>query len=143
MRFFLFIILQTCFKWTLLCAQETSIWQELPVSHIQVSASSEFEHLLAANLLTDNSFKQGKLVKNAQGRDMWLSKVAEHTIQANEQVLSGKGWILFEFDRPYALEQMGVWNYNQNDHTKRGLNKVYIHYTQNLPLSDGTYAYWR
>ncbi|MBD1423710.1 glycoside hydrolase family 38 N-terminal domain-containing protein [Sphingobacterium chuzhouense] len=140
-RFFLFIILQIGLQWTLLSAQETSIWQELPASHVQVSASSEFEHFAAENLLTDKSFVQGRLVKNAQGRDMWLSKVAEHNVQGNQQVPKGKGWILFEFDKPYTLEQMGIWNYNQNDHTKRGLNKVYIHYTQDdkhwKPLRNG------
>lgn len=134
MRLIIASILISLFSLSATLGQETRILRELASQHIKVSASSAFETFAAANLLDDKSFKQGRLIKNSQGRDMWLSGISEQLTRANEQTPEGKGWIQFEFDRTYAIEQLGIWNYNQNDHTRRGLRDVYVHYSK-----DGQY----
>jgi len=52
--------------------------------------------------------------------DMWLSDTGE----------PGSAWIQYEFDRPYNLHQMQVWNYNGSTIlTNYGLKEVTIEYS--------------
>ena len=30
---------------------------------------------------------------------------------------------------PRQIDQIRIWNHNQNEHTRRGLNKVYVEYS--------------
>jgi hypothetical protein len=48
-------------------------------------------------------------------KDMWLS--------AKGQV---SGWVQFDFDRPYKLDGIDVWNYNELDGKRRGVRRADI-----------------
>ena len=64
--------------------------------------------------------------------------------EPNETAL-GAAWLRYDFDQPYAMGQMWIWNHNQPGLTGRGLRKVYIEYndgTQWNRVMNGTEDYF-
>lgn len=114
-------------------AQKEAVLQPLSGNCITVTSSSEHPGFEAVNLINDKSFKNDYLFKNNTGSNMWISRISGTSTQAQLGLHKGPVWLLFEFDKPYVIDVVRIWNHNQNDHTRRGLKKVYIEYT-----SDGT-----
>ncbi len=110
-------------------SKEVAVLRPLSDNRIQVSASSEHPGFEVGNVISNGSFDRDCLLKNNTGNDMWISAISETETQANVHVRKGAAWVLFTFDKLYPLELLQIWNHNQNDHTKRGLHKVYIEYT--------------
>lgn len=110
-------------------AQAVTTLQPIPSSTIKVEASSEFAQFKVQNILEDTAFDKNRLIKNSTGDHMWISEISETAVQATDQIREGAVWLLFTFDKLYPIEEIHLWNFNQNDHTRRGLNKVYVQYT--------------
>ncbi|MCX7767075.1 MAG: discoidin domain-containing protein, partial [Candidatus Sumerlaeia bacterium] len=106
----------------------------IPASAIKAQASSEFyPPLTAASLTIDGSGLTGDLHDNhPQGHTMWLSVSGGGGNAGNNPAgVAGPAWLLYEFNQPYRLEVMWVWNHNQLNLTNRGLRYVKIHYSLN------------
>ncbi|MDR1202408.1 MAG: glycosyl hydrolase family 38 [Tannerellaceae bacterium] len=141
------ILLSFFYIFSYICmAQEVTVLQSLPVSAVKVKASSQFAKFKAGNILEDKAFEKNRLVKNNTGENMWISEVSKTPVRATRQSPEGIAWLMFSFDKVYPIEAMHLWNFNQNDHTRRGLNKVYIQYTENgsdwKTLKDGDKDYF-
>ena len=99
---------------------ETQILKQVPSEMISASASSSFP-VNPANLAVDGSGMDGERhVSNNGGEMMWLSEAT----YSPEKV-----WFQCSFDLPQRIDQVRIWNHNQNEHTRRGLNKVVIEYS--------------
>lgn len=104
----------------------------IPTDMITASASSEFyPPLTAASLTIDGSGMTGDLHDNhPQGHTMWLSASGGGgNISNNPAGIPGSAWLLYQFQKPYHLETMWVWNHNQLNLTDRGLRQVSLHYS--------------
>jgi hypothetical protein len=99
---------------------------------ITAQASSEFyPPLTAASLTIDGSGLTGDLHDNhPQGHTMWLSSIGGGGNSSNNPAgIEGAAWLLYEFQKPYELEEMWIWNHNQQNLTDRGLRQVSLHYS--------------
>ena len=106
----------------------------IPPGEITALASSEFyPPLTAASLTIDESGLVGDLHDNhAQGHTMWLSILGGGGTSLNNPAgLEGPAWLRYQFEHPYRLTGMWVWNHNQENLTDRGLRRVSIHYSLN------------
>lgn len=71
-----------------------------------------------------------RLTHNNTKSDMWLSAAGGVGSRQNHPFgLDCSTWIMYEFDQPYRLGAMRVYNYNEWNHTAAGLWNVYIHYS--------------
>ncbi len=65
-----------------------------------------------------------------QRSGMWLSAEGGGGNSANHPFgLDCSTWVMYEFDQPYQLGAMRVYNYNESRHATAGLQNVYIHYS--------------
>ncbi|GAB4318130.1 MAG: hypothetical protein Kow0059_11420 [Candidatus Sumerlaeia bacterium] len=102
----------------------------VPSTALSVLASSEFyPPLTAASLTIDGSGLTGDLHDNhPQGHTMWLSAEGGGGSASNNPAgQSGPAWLLYTFNQPYDLDELWVWNHNQQNLTDRGLRRVAIH----------------
>lgn len=127
-------------------AQEVPVLEALPANAIEVKASSAFGKFKPQNVVQDFSFEKNRLVKNNTGTNMWISEISTQVVQMSNNSAEGVAWISFMFDKLYPIEKVGIWNFNQNDHTRRGLSKVHIQYTENgtdwIGLNNGNKNYF-
>lgn len=67
------------------------------------------------------------------GAGMWLSKASREKVRYHASTHEGVAWYLCEFGgqdgKPAKIDNIQIWNYNQNEHTRRGLNKIFIEYS--------------
>jgi len=93
-----------------------------PIANVTATASSS-----AANQGPENTVYGSGLVGNHHSTvltDMWLTAIGEPS----------PAWIQFDFDKPYKLHEMLIWNYNgQSFLTAVGLKDVVVEYS-----SDGS-----
>jgi len=112
--------------------------------NITATASSQASDQEPENTINGSGLVDGLHSRDSEG--MWQSDAEE----------PGAAWIQYEFDKPYKLEQMFVWNYNGTSIlTNYGLKEVAIEYSlnadnwtqlDNVPefaqgLGDNGYAY--
>jgi hypothetical protein len=128
MKKIIILLVLVCIKVSIF-SKEVVTFRPLFSNNIEVKASSEHPGFEARGVTSQDSFERNCLLKNNTGKNMWISQISEGEVQANNHVKKGAAWILFNFDKPYPIEIIQIWNHNQNDHTKRGLRKVYIEYT--------------
>ena len=65
-------------------------------------------------------------VANNLGHGMWLSEVSKKPVRYNKSTHEGVVWLLCDFGKSRKCPEVDliqIWNYNQNEHTRRGLNK--------------------
>src|SRR5208283_2138772 len=101
--------------------------EEIPVTAITVTASSEFGGSQSARHLVDGSGLQNGLHDNdGSAKTMW------HTIQAPPATSAATGlpaspaWVRFDFSQPRHFDSIYIWNHNQPNLTDRGFRKTRI-----------------
>ena len=60
---------------------------------------------------------------------MWMSQISEKPVQARPATKEGVVWLLTEFDQVRKIDHLSIWNYDQDNHTNRGLKKVFLQYS--------------
>ncbi len=114
---------------TSIFSQNVEVYQPIPSGQISVTASSSLEKFLPV-LTVDGSGMQGRMhTSHNLGQDMWISEVSTKQTQANEHTHKGVVWLVTEFKTPSQIDYIQIWNHNQNQHTRRGLKKVYLEYS--------------
>ncbi len=90
-----------------------------PVKNVTASASGDIEGQGPENTVNGSGMRND--LHSTQGAGMWLSPACA----------PGTAWILYEFDKPYMLHQMWVWNYNDEfvPRTGAGMKDVLIEYS--------------
>lgn len=106
----------------------------VPGSSITAEAASQFDTDTGPEKSVDGS---GMLTGDYRGThnktrsDMWLSAARGGGSSQNHPFgLDCSTWIKYEFDQPYCLGKMRVYNYNEAGSTAAGLWNVYVHYSQ-------------
>lgn len=107
----------------------TRIYEPIPSSIITASASSAISSSPAINAVNGKGMTGESHIANNLGEGMWVSEISKKDIQYNSATRKGAVWFLCTFDNPCKIEQLRIWNHNQNEHTRRGLKKVYIEYS--------------
>lgn len=114
-------------------ARNVDVFTQLPVGSISAKASSTNSGNKAADAVNGIGMTELGHVANNLGEGMWLSGKSETAVSYNAQLPEGAVWFTCVLDSastaPVAIDQIRIWNYNQNQHTRRGLKKVYIHYS--------------
>lgn len=126
-------------------ARAVKLYQQVPSANITASASSAIKSSPASNAVDGKGMLGDCHVANNLGEGMWVSAVSKNKVRYSKATREGAVWFLCSFDKPTDIEQLRVWNHNQNEHTRRGLRKVYIEYSAdgskwNL-LADGSHDY--
>jgi len=94
-----------------------------PIENVIATASSSKEDEGAENTVNDSGVDANDL-HSTDPKAMWISEAGD----------PGSAWIQYEFDKPYKLNEMLVWNYNGNSILSLyGLKEVTIEYS-----TDGT-----
>ncbi len=114
-------------------AQQVPVYRQIPSSEIRATASSAIGSSPASQAV-DGSGMQGEgHVANNLGEGMWVSEVSAGKVRYCASTREGAVWFLCEIGErelpPVTIDQIRVWNHNQNEHTRRGFNKVYIEYS--------------
>ena len=68
------------------------------------------------------------LTHNMNALDMWLGSASGGAGNPDPGMVSAANWIAYEFDKPYSLGKMWVWNWNTSN-PPTGLNHVTISYS--------------
>ena len=105
----------------------------VPAQSVEVKASSEYHEGDARRAIDGDGLEHHYHQSQNLGRGMWLTKISESEIQAHPNAHKGVVWLMTEFGDVRKIESLSVWNYNQDNHTDRGLRKVYLQYS-----ADGT-----
>lgn len=113
-------------------SRQVDVFRRLPGA-VAATASSTFGCQLPA-LAVDGEGMQGDLhAAHNLGQGMWLSEATAGRVRLNDSTKEGVVWFLCDLGagngRAAAVDQIRVWNYNQSDHTRRGLKKVYVEYS--------------
>lgn len=131
---------------TVVVARQIEVYTPVPSDAIKVEASSEFSGFNAEETINGSGMKNHFHSSQNLGKSMWISKVSDSPVQAKEQTHQGVVWLLYEFDKMRKLDLIEIWNHNQNDHTNRGLQKVYLQYSNDgkswNTLKDGRHDYF-
>ena len=114
-------------------AQRIVVYKQLDESLIKVSASSELNKGTVCSVGNGDGMQGCYHVANNLGHGMWLSEVSKKPVRYNKSTHEGVVWFLCDFGKSRKCPEVDliqIWNYNQNEHTRRGLNKVYIEYSE-------------
>ncbi len=109
--------------------KKVHVYEQIPSSRVAAQASSAIGSSPAANAVNGKGMLGDAHVANNLGEGMWVSEVSKSKVRYADGTRQGAVWFLCTFDRPLKIEQLRVWNHNQNEHTRRGLKKVYIQYS--------------
>ncbi|MEG2600059.1 MAG: glycosyl hydrolase family 38, partial [Muribaculaceae bacterium] len=110
--------------------QHATIYTQLPVDHIKVSASSELNSKSVFSVVNGAGMIGRKHNAHNLGHGMWVSKVSKKNVRYNESTHEGIVWFSCDFGKVVGdIDMIQIWNYNQAEHTRRGLKKVYIEYS--------------
>lgn len=110
-------------------AQEVEVYRMVPSSVIKASASSTFRSTSPSAAVNGEGMTGEGHVSNNGGEAMWFSESSKRPVRYSKGTPSGAVWFVTEFEKPLAVDEIRIWNHNQNDHTRRGLNKVHIDYS--------------
>lgn len=122
----------SCFS---VMAQQVDVYEQIPSEMVKASASSSIASSPAENAVNGKGMAGNFHVANNLGEGMWVSEVSVRPVRYSSGTREGAVWFLCELGNgsPVHVDQVRIWNHNQNEHTRRGLNKVYIEYS-----ADGT-----
>ena len=112
-------------------AQRVEVYRQLPSDQITASASSTLRGSSAAAAV-DGAGMRGDLHEaNNLGHGMWVSQASAGTVRYSPSTREGVVWFLCQVGDKNSrqIDQIRIWNHNQNEHTRRGLNKVYVEYS--------------
>lgn len=117
---------------TFLSAQNVKVYEQISPDIVRAYASSSIGSSPASNAVDGTGMTGEKHVANNLGEGMWVSDVSVSPVRYSSETHEGSVWFLCELGNgdPVCLDQIRIWNHNQNEHTRRGLNKVYIEYSQ-------------
>lgn len=113
-------------------AQRVAVYTQLASDAIAVSASSEFNRGSLQSVVNGDGMRGRRHDAHNLGKGMWLSGISKKRIRYNEFTHEGIVWLLCDFGKEKPLPRIDliqIWNYNQSEHTRRGLKKVYIEYS--------------
>lgn len=124
-----------------LSAKEYQIWRKVPSATIKATASSEFPTSKTEFVVDGSGMENHLHQSNNLGHMMWMSQVSEKPVQARPATKEGVVWLLTEFEQVRKIDHLSIWNYDQDNHTNRGLQKVYLQYSSDgenwYTLKDG------
>lgn len=123
-------------------AQQVPVYIPVSPDRISATASSHLGEFPPANAVNGSGMTGEYHQSDNLGRTMWISEAMTIPVRANEKLRSGKAWLMCEFDGlEKGVDLLRLWNHNQNQHTRRGLQKVYIDYSPDgktwTPLKNG------
>lgn len=114
-------------------AQKVSIYRPYPSEKVEASASSNIPSSPASNAVNGSGMSGEYHVANNLGEGMWVSKVSKSKVRYHKSTHEGAVWFVCtingDHDAPAVIDRICIWNHNQNEHTRRGLNKVWIEYS--------------
>jgi hypothetical protein len=113
------------------CSEICKVQDPVPSTSIKICASSEFRGSEAIFAINGSGMTRHFHQSDNLGKNMWLSGISEKSVQARPGTKNGIVWLLVEFDKTRKIESFEIWNYNQDNHTNRGLRKVYFQYSNN------------
>lgn len=105
------------------------VYRQVPTVSVSATASSSIMSSPPSNAVDGSGMKNGFHVSNNLGEGMWVSQPASGPVRYSESTHEGAVWFLCTLDSPMRIDRVCIWNHNQNEHTRRGLNKVYIEYS--------------
>ncbi len=111
-------------------ADNVKVYSRIPESGITAAASSSIPSSPASNVVNRSGMTEGGHVANNLGEGMWVSEPSGAPVRFAPGTHEGAVWFVCEFDAPQIVDQVRIWNHNQNEHTRRGLNKVYIEWSK-------------
>lgn len=111
-------------------AQKVDVYTAVAPENISVEASSEYPGFGAEETKNGSGIKNHFHFSQNLGKTMWISAVSTSPVKAGEQLREGVVWLRYKFDEPRKLDLIEIWNHNQDDHTNRGLKKVYLQYSE-------------
>jgi hypothetical protein len=114
----------------MVCAQGVELFSPVPSVNIQVKASSEYPGFKAEETINGSGIKNHFHSSHNLGKTMWISAISESPVKAKEQLHEGVVWLMYEFNQVRRLDLIEIWNHNQDNHTNRGLQKVYLQYSE-------------
>lgn len=113
--------------------QRVAVYRAIPSERIKASASSSIDSSPASQAVDGSGMRGDAHAANNLGEGMWVSRVSQEKVRYDASTREGAVWFLCELgDRnspPHRIDQIRIWNHNQNEHTRRGLRKVYIEYS--------------
>lgn len=111
-------------------AQKVDIYTRIPPVRITASASSQMEGSPASAAVDGSGLEGNTHASHNLGRGMWVSRISTGTVRAAKGTREGAVWFMAGFDDvERGIDNIRIWNHNQNQHTARGLRKVYIEYS--------------
>lgn len=111
-------------------AQGIDMYTPVPSASIKVKASSEYPGFKAEETINGSGIKNHFHSSHNLGKTMWISAISQSPIKAKEQLHEGVVWLMYEFNQVRRLDLIEIWNHNQDNHTNRGLQKVYFQYSE-------------
>jgi len=127
-------------------SQNTEVYTQILPAQIHISASSSFPGFPATAII-DGSGMVGEMhASDNLGKNMWISDISTQKVRVNEFTPEGVVWLMIELDNNVNhIDLMRIWNHNQNQHTNRGLQKVYVTYSPDgktwKPIRNGNNDY--
>lgn len=114
-------------------ARNTAVYRPISADRIKASASSAISSSPASNAVDGSGMRGEMHAANNLGEGMWVSRVSRTPVRCRPATHEGAVWFLCEIGErnspPHRIDQIRVWNHNQNEHTRRGLKKVFIEYS--------------
>ena len=107
-------------------AGNVRVYRQIPAENVKASASSAISSSPAANVVNGKGMTAGGHVSNNLGEGMWVSEPSLMPVRYSSGTAEGAAWFLCEFTDVENVDQIRIWNHNQNELTRRGLRKVYI-----------------
>ena len=148
-RLFLCLTAVAFFGVTVCHSQSVDVYRQIPSSEVRATASSSISSSPASQAVDGSGMQGDRHVANNLGEGMWVSEISDRPVRYSPLTHEGAVWFLCEIGErqipPPTIDQIRIWNHNQNEHTRRGFNKVYIEYSSDgrtwllLPSSDGEY----
>lgn len=124
------VILLSMLMTTISHAQHTSVFKQIPPNNIKASASSELNAGSTQSVVNGDGMLGRKHNAHNLGNGMWVSKVSKSQVQYNKHTQKGIVWFACDLSKNnQSIDLIQIWNHNQSEHTRRGLNKVYIEYS--------------
>jgi len=105
-------------------------YEAIPNTSITAKASSEFSNFGVEETINGDGLVHHEHISQNLGKTMWISQISKKKVQANIKTKKGPVWLLYTFDMPRKVDLIEIWNHNQNNHLNRGLQKVYIEYSE-------------
>lgn len=114
-------------------ARTYDIYRQIESDKMSAIASSTNRGNNAVDAVNGKGMTGDRHVANNPGDGMWLSGKSTKPTSYCHGLPKGIAWLVCDLDtvahRPVAVDQIGIWNYNQNLHTRRGLKKVLIYHS--------------